>query len=175
MMTNQSVELSPEAWDKLHQVSTATLTTQLLKRGFQNTFLQLTALLPDKHMVGYAFTLRYVPIREDLVDTQYDNDVNIQRLAVEAVNEGGSIHVKLFPKGDFIGIEISDTGRGIPEGDLGEIFDPFFSTKPDRTGINLTTAHRIIKEQGGTIQVSSQQGKGTSFSILLPNPARAAF
>lgn len=92
--------------------------------------------------------------------------------ALEAVNEGGSIHVKLFPKGDFIGIEISDSGRGIPEGNLGAIFDPFFSTKPDRVGINLTTAHRIIKEQGGTIQVSSQQGKGTSFSIFLPKDRR---
>jgi PAS domain S-box-containing protein len=92
--------------------------------------------------------------------------------AVEAIEEGGSIHVKLFPKDDFIGIEISDTGCGIPEGNLGAIFDPFFSTKPDRIGINLATAHRIIKEQGGTIQVSSQQGKGTSFSILLPKDRR---
>lgn len=92
--------------------------------------------------------------------------------ALEAINEGGSIHVKLFPKDDFIGIEISDTGRGISEGDLGAIFDPFFSTKAGRVGINLATAHRIIKEQGGTIQVSSQQGKGTSFSIFLPKDRR---
>ncbi len=92
--------------------------------------------------------------------------------ALEAVNEGGSIHVTLFPKDDFIGIEISDTGCGIPEEHLGAIFDPFFSTKPDRIGINLATAHRIIKEQGGTIQVSSQQGKGTSFSIFLPRDRR---
>jgi PAS domain S-box-containing protein len=92
--------------------------------------------------------------------------------AFEAIEEGGAIHVKLFPKDDFIGIEISDTGCGIPEGSLGAIFDPFFSTKPDRVGIKLATAHRIIKEQGGTIQVSSQQGKGTSFSILLPKDRR---
>ncbi len=92
--------------------------------------------------------------------------------AFEAIEEGGSIHVKLFPKDDFIGIEISDTGCGIPEGNLGAIFDPFFSTKPDRIGINLATAHRIIKEQGGTIQVSSQEGKGTRFSILLPKDRR---
>jgi PAS domain S-box-containing protein len=92
--------------------------------------------------------------------------------AFEAIEEGGSIHIKLFPKGDFIGIEISDTGCGIPEGNFGAIFDPFFSTKPDRVGISLATAHRIIKEQGGTIQVSSQQGEGTSFSIFLPKDRR---
>jgi PAS domain S-box-containing protein len=92
--------------------------------------------------------------------------------ALEAIEKAGSIHVKLFPHDDSIGIEISDTGCGIPEENLGAIFDPFFSTKPDRVGINLATAHRIIKEQGGTIQVSSQQGKGTSFSILLPKDRR---
>ena len=86
MHENRTVQLSHDAWEKLHRISTATLTTQLLKRGFQNTFLQLTPLRPDKLMVGYAFTLRYVPIREDLVDTQYDNEVNVQRLAVEAVD-----------------------------------------------------------------------------------------
>jgi regulator of RNase E activity RraA len=81
------VKLSPEAWNKLHQVSTATLTSQLIKKGFQNTFLQLNPLRPDKRMVGYAFTLRYVPIQEDLVDNQYDNDVNVQRLAVETIGK----------------------------------------------------------------------------------------
>lgn len=86
-MTNRTTELSPEAWQKLHEVSTATLTTQLLKRGFRNTFLALTPLCPAQRMVGYAFTLRYVPMREDLTDSQYDNDVNVQRLAVEGIGQ----------------------------------------------------------------------------------------
>lgn len=86
-MTNRTTELSPEAWQKLNEVSTATLTTQLLKRGFRNTFLALTSLRPTQQMVGYAFTLRYVPLREDLTDSQYDNEVNVQRLAVEAIGQ----------------------------------------------------------------------------------------
>lgn len=85
MNDNRTVQLSPEAMAKLRKVSTATLTTQLINRGFHNTFLQLNPLLPHKRMVGYAFTLRYVPMREDLTDTQYDNSVNVQRLAVETV------------------------------------------------------------------------------------------
>lgn len=87
MNDNRTVTLSASAWSKLSHVSTATLTTQLLNRGFHNTFLQLTPLQPDKRMVGYAFTLRYVPMREDLTDTQYDNNVNVQRLAVEQVGK----------------------------------------------------------------------------------------
>lgn len=72
--------------NKLRKVSTATLTSQLLKRGFHNTFLTgIYPLRPDLRMVGYALTLRFIPTREDLVDTLYDNTVNVQRLAVEAV------------------------------------------------------------------------------------------
>lgn len=87
-MSHRTITLTPHAFEKLQQISTATLTTQLLKRGFRNTFLPLTPLNSAKRMVGYAFTLRYVPMREDLTDTQYNNDVNVQRLAVEATEAG---------------------------------------------------------------------------------------
>lgn len=82
--------LADITYQKLQHISTATLTTQLLKRGFRNTFIAgLTPLRPDLRMVGQAFTLRYVPIREDLDKAvEYDNNNNIQRLAVEAVSEG---------------------------------------------------------------------------------------
>ena len=89
-LKGQNPMLSEETIEKLKQISTATLTTQLLKRGFRNTFIAgLTPLRPDLRMVGRAFTLRYVPIREDLnTSSTYDNETNIQRLAVEAVGEG---------------------------------------------------------------------------------------
>jgi regulator of RNase E activity RraA len=79
--------LSQEAREMLGQVSTATLTSQLLKRGLRNTFVAgLIPLRPDLRMVGYAFTLRYVPAREDLdMQVDYDNRTNVQRLAVEAI------------------------------------------------------------------------------------------
>ncbi len=79
--------LSDEAKEKLRQVSTATLTSQLQKHGFRDTFLAgIYPLRPDLRMVGYAFTLRFIPAREDLADELYDNTKNVQRLAVEAVN-----------------------------------------------------------------------------------------
>jgi len=81
--------LSPEATNALQRASTATITTQLLKRGFRNTFLAgLTATRPDMRMLGYAFTLRYVPMREDLDLVDIDNTTSAQRLAVEAVGPG---------------------------------------------------------------------------------------
>lgn len=82
--------LSSAVEEALRQVSTATLTSQLLKRGFRNTFLGgLMALRPDLRLVGYAFTLRYAPMREDLdLQVDFDNLTNVQRLAVEAVGPG---------------------------------------------------------------------------------------
>jgi regulator of RNase E activity RraA len=60
----------------------------LLNRGFKNTFLQgVSPLDPDSRMVGYAFTLRFVPAREDFADTMYDNTQNVQRIAVEAIGK----------------------------------------------------------------------------------------
>lgn len=81
--------LSAAAHEALRHASTATITTQLLKRGFRNTFLAgLTAIRPEMRMVGYAFTLRYVPMREDLDLIEIDNTTSAQRLAVEAVGPG---------------------------------------------------------------------------------------
>lgn len=79
--------LSDEARAALHEVSTATLTSQLLKRGFRNTFLGgLAPLRPDVRMVGYAFTLRFVPMREDLDHSApVDNLTSAQRIAIESV------------------------------------------------------------------------------------------
>lgn len=81
--------LTADARVALARVSTATLTSQLLRRGFRNTFLAgLQPQRPDLRMVGYAFTLRYAPSREDLgFQVDYDNNRDVQRLAVEAVGE----------------------------------------------------------------------------------------
>lgn len=89
MSAHRSTTLTPEAWQFLHQVSTATLTSQLLNRGFRNTFITgVTPLRPDLRMVGFAFTLRYVPAREDLdMQVDYDNSKNVQRIAVETIQK----------------------------------------------------------------------------------------
>jgi regulator of RNase E activity RraA len=81
------MRLTEESFKKLYKVSTASLTSELLKLGFRNTFLKdIHALRPDKRLVGYAFTLRYIPAREDLdLEIDYDNSTNPQRIAVETI------------------------------------------------------------------------------------------
>ncbi|KPJ69922.1 hypothetical protein AMJ44_01850 [candidate division WOR-1 bacterium DG_54_3] len=65
-------------------------------------------------------------------------------------------------------INFIDTGCGIPEENLSKLFDPFFSTKENGTGLGLSIAYGIIKAHKGDIKVKSEEGKETTFTIILP-------
>jgi signal transduction histidine kinase len=68
----------------------------------------------------------------------------------------------------FLTIEIADTGHGIDPKDLPHIFEPFFTKKDKGTGLGLAVTHGIIENHHGTIKVTSEPGKGTTFRIELP-------
>jgi signal transduction histidine kinase len=65
-------------------------------------------------------------------------------------------------------LRVTDTGEGIVATDLAQIFEPFFSTKSDGSGIGLALVHRIVQEHGGEIDVQSRPGAGTTFTLTLP-------
>jgi signal transduction histidine kinase len=64
-------------------------------------------------------------------------------------------------------LEIEDTGCGIPEAVQEQILEPFYTTKRDGTGLGLATVQRLVEQQGGSIQVSSLEGVGTTFRVRL--------
>lgn len=88
--------------------------------------------------------------------------------AMEAGKPGSRIEIKTYRKDDYIAVEIRDSGKGIPPFIRDQIFDPFFTTKQRGTGLGLSIAHSIIKEHGGWIDVESEEGKGSAFTIYLP-------
>jgi len=91
--------------------------------------------------------------------------------AIEAIKENGEITIRTSnPDHETIKIEIADNGIGISEEDIPHIFEPFFSTKQDASGIGLglPIVHGIVQNHQGKIQVKSEIGVGTTFSILFP-------
>lgn len=97
--------------------------------------------------------------------------LNLILNATQSMPEGGELKVETSTAGkNKIRIRIEDTGAGIRKEDLGEIFNPFFTTKApgEGTGLGLSLVHSVIKSYHGTIQVESKEGKGTSFIIELP-------
>lgn len=98
--------------------------------------------------------------------------LNLYINAIQAMRGGGKLSTKASTSGngDWIRIEVSDTGAGIEPESVPHIFDPFFTTKEvgKGTGLGLSVTYGIVQKHGGSIEVQSTKGIGTSFTILLP-------
>ncbi len=96
--------------------------------------------------------------------------MNILVNAAQAIEKQGEIRIGTRETNGFVEIVIGDTGQGIPEANLSRIFDPFFTSKEigKGTGLGLNVAYNIIKKHQGSIDVRSQVGIGTTFTIRIP-------
>ncbi len=100
--------------------------------------------------------------------------LNLALNAIQATPAGGTVTVRTsgtaVDDAPEAWVEVADTGAGIPADDLERIFDPFFTTKdPDQgTGLGLMICHRIVTDHGGTIEVTSRVGRGSTFRVRLP-------
>ena len=100
--------------------------------------------------------------------------VNIINNALDAMSGDGRISFSTWSGEDTVFISISDTGKGMPEEVMRNIFDPFFTTRTSvGTGLGMSTAYGIITRHGGKIEVESEVGKGTTFTLQFPAAAKA--
>ena len=115
-------------------------------------------------------------VREDAegVDVRVDRDLfkqavlNIVVNGMQAMPEGGELHLESSTSGDWAELRITDTGGGIPAEVREKIFRLYFTTKPKGSGIGLAMTFRIVQLHDGTIDFTSEPGKGTTFLIRLP-------
>ncbi|MGR3175673.1 MAG: response regulator [Candidatus Scalindua sp.] len=95
--------------------------------------------------------------------------VNIINNALDEMRDGGSVSFNTWSDEDNVFVSISDTGKGMSEDVKKKIFDPFFTTRrPEGSGLGLSVTYGIIKRHSGRIEVESEEGKGTTFTISIP-------
>lgn len=130
-------------------------------------------------LIEYQPSMRKINIKRDLNGKLRPLDadplqikqvfLNLILNAIQAMQDGGELRIVTDNTGSGIMVEVSDTGIGIPEGEVQKIFQPFYTTKKDGTGLGLSISYGIIKEHGGDIYVRTSSDKGTVFVILLPS------
>lgn len=148
-----------------------------------NQKLQALVDFQDLEMKEAEVSLRFYPARDvDKVQCDWDHVqaavVNLLRNAREATPKGGDVLVSTLldeAAGEpFVVIRVTDTGEGIPEGQVARVLEPYFSTKKGGTGLGLPTVRRVAEEHGGSLTMESEPGKGTQFSLRLPVHAAEA-
>jgi two-component system NtrC family sensor kinase len=117
-----------------------------------------------------------VAVAADLPTVQ-GNPRNLQQVflnlflnAIQAMPEGGEMHVTASRHEHWVQVSVRDTGVGIAEENVGKIFEPFFTTKEagEGTGLGLSVSYSIVEKHGGRIEVSSRPGEGSTFTVCLP-------
>ncbi|MCL1931085.1 MAG: ATP-binding protein, partial [Treponema sp.] len=105
-----------------------------------------------------------------LIDERYMKQVllNLIKNAQAAMPNGGLLTIATQTSDNEIRISVCDTGTGISAENLKKIFDPYFTTKDNGTGLGLTLVFKIIREHQGEISVESREGEGTNFEVILP-------
>lgn len=142
-------------------------------RGNLNTTVEHAVMLARQQVLSKPIEIR-LENNEILPDVEHDSDqiqqvvLNLLLNALQAIDERGSVTVRLGTKDEFASVSVVDTGKGIPEERLPHIFRPFYTTRGNGTGLGLSLAQRIVEDHRGRIAVTSTVGEGSCFEVLLP-------
>ena len=94
--------------------------------------------------------------------------VNLVKNSMQAMTKGGALTLQTGEGTDGVWVSVADTGGGIPQEQLSQIFEPFYTTKKKGTGLGLMIVQRIVRAHGGRIELESHLGRGTTFRLWLP-------
>jgi len=145
-------DMRPSDINKIVNETVALLSSEFSERGV-SVGRELSDRIP-------MISLDYNQIKQVLI--------NLLVNSFDAVERGGTIKVRTFLSNGNVHISVEDNGRGIRQEDIGNIFNPFFTTKTRGTGLGLSISKKIVREHNGDIIVESVPGVGSKFTILLP-------
>ena len=133
-------------------------------RGKQSAHVEIALHRASSPVLVRADRDQIIQVLSNLLNNAYDAVGGAGRIVVSVENDGAWAHLR-----------VSDNGSGIPESVRAHLFEPFYTTKPEGkgTGLGLAICHGIVESHGGTIDVDSIVGKGTTFDVRLPTLARA--
>ena len=98
--------------------------------------------------------------------------MNLLKNSVHATSTGGEVSISTSEDEHHVRIAVSDNGKGMTEQEREKMFDPFFTTRKTGTGLGLAVSHQIIEQHGGTLEVKTAEGEGTTVTIILPKTGR---
>jgi two-component system, NtrC family, sensor histidine kinase HydH len=146
---------------------------QILSEADINSLINSVLAFTNKYMQEKQIRFELM-LKENLPSFIIDSDkikqvfVNVIINACEAMEKGGTLSISTEVDTKYIKIYFQDTGIGMEEQQIKNIFNPYFSTKPNGTGLGLSISNGIVEMHGGSIEVSSKKGEGSTFIINLP-------
>ena len=149
-----------------------------MMRSNLNTTVEHAVMLARQQVLSQPIRIE-LEQAPDLNEVEHDSDqihqvvLNLLLNAVQAIEGQGTVRVVIGSQDDNASVRVTDTGRGIPEQQLSQIFRPFYTTRGNGTGLGLSLVRRIVEEHHGRINVTSEVGKGSTFEVLIPFSAAA--
>ncbi len=133
------------------------LVSQLWEKCPPPNTVETTTLVPDNLPPAFVDPQQIGQVLENLVTNAY-----------QAMPDGGSLTIRAEIKAARLHLSITDTGVGIPEGHMDKLFEPLFTTKARGIGLGLAVSKTLLDANGGSIEVESEEGKGSTFTVILP-------
>jgi signal transduction histidine kinase len=145
---------------------------QLMKSNL-NTTVEHAVMLARQQVISKPIRIEFQK-NPGLPEVEHDSDqihqvlLNLLLNAAQAIDNTGSIRVSIDAEDDCAVVTVTDTGRGMTEHQLAQIFRPFYTTRSNGTGLGLSLVRRIVDDHHGQIDVASQPGNGSTFRVMLP-------
>lgn len=150
------------------RIAVSQLVTQVLEKQPVPEEIKVSINIPSDLPLVYVDSHQIGQVLTNLITNAYQAMPEGGHLTIEAQTVAPADVPEQLPRAPMVAIAITDTGCGIPPENMDQLFEPLFTTKPRGIGLGLTTSRNLVEANGGCIEVESQEGRGSTFTVYLP-------